>query len=363
MAKCVTAARPSAVSVDMRVRTRRSRPSGASIVPVRALGRPSTSARYSRSILRALSAACSSASTASERATTSSPLVSRSSRWTIPRAASGPPAAPCASSAWASVPAAWPRAGCTTTPAGLSTTSRCSSSHAIENFASGTSAASARRLLLDLDRLAAAQRVALGLLLAVDPHQPVVDQALRRGARAGVLGEEDVEPLARGLGGDVNPGRMARRPLQHVEQAQHAERDADVGEVEGGPGREVDEVGHVAAVEAVDEVARRAAEQQPGRQPHERAAAVGGEEDQQRRHRRDADHDQHRPAVDEQPEGDAAVAHVDELDAGEDAVAAAEVDVVPDQRLGGLVGRDDQPRPARRPAGRTSRRSRARDRG
>ena len=55
--KCVTAARGSSVSVDMRVRTRRSRPSGASIVPVRAGGRPSTSARYSRVISRACSAA------------------------------------------------------------------------------------------------------------------------------------------------------------------------------------------------------------------------------------------------------------------------------------------------------------------
>src|SRR3954452_3076822 len=44
----------------------------------------------------------------------------------------------------------------------------------------------------------------------------------------------------------ASPGtsiRMARRPLQDVEQAEHAERDRHVGDVEGGPQRQVDEVG------------------------------------------------------------------------------------------------------------------------
>ena len=116
------------------------------------------------------------------------------------------------SSAWASVPAACPRAGCTTTPAGLSTTIRCSSSHAIEKRASGTSRGGLRLGLLDLDRLAAAQRVALGLLLPVDPHPAVVDQPLRRGARARVPGEEDVEPLARRVGRDLNRRHGAAAP-------------------------------------------------------------------------------------------------------------------------------------------------------
>ena len=50
VSKWVTAWCGSSVSVEIRVRTRRSRPSGASIVPRRAGGRPSTSARYSRVI-------------------------------------------------------------------------------------------------------------------------------------------------------------------------------------------------------------------------------------------------------------------------------------------------------------------------
>ena len=46
----------------------------------------------------------------------------------------------------------------------------------------------------------------LGFGHAVDAHQPGVDQPLRLRARAGARGEEDVEPLARGLA----PGPAAR---------------------------------------------------------------------------------------------------------------------------------------------------------
>ena len=64
-----------------------------------------------------------------ERATTIKPDVSRSRRWTMPaRSSSSPPSAPASASACASVPLACPGPGWTTTPAGLSTTRRCSSS-------------------------------------------------------------------------------------------------------------------------------------------------------------------------------------------------------------------------------------------
>ena len=82
--KCVRASRGSAPSTAMRVRTRGSRPIGASIVPVRAGGRPSTSARYSRSMRRVGERACRRRWASSVRATTSRPEVSRSRRWTMP---------------------------------------------------------------------------------------------------------------------------------------------------------------------------------------------------------------------------------------------------------------------------------------
>jgi hypothetical protein len=62
-----------------------------------------------------------------------------------------------------------------------------------------------RDRLGDLDQLAPAQRVALRPLLPVDAHTAVVDQPLRGRPRAGVLGQEDVEPLARSCGGHLNP--------------------------------------------------------------------------------------------------------------------------------------------------------------
>ena len=66
-----------------------------------------------------------------------------------------------------------------------------------------------RRLLglVDVDRLAARQDVALGPRPAVDQHAAGLDQALRPCARAQRSGEECVEPLA----GGVRRGRQAHR--------------------------------------------------------------------------------------------------------------------------------------------------------
>src|SRR4051794_31233313 len=57
---------------------------------------------------------------------------------------------------------------------------------------------------LDVDPLAAVEHVALGLGHAIDAHQAGVDPALRLRPRAGVRGQEDVQPLARGLGRNVH---------------------------------------------------------------------------------------------------------------------------------------------------------------
>ena len=75
-----------------------------------------------------------------------------------------PPSAPAPPSACASVPVRWPRAGWTTTPAGLSTTSRCSSSYAISiRRRRGCRLGRRRRWLVDrhVDLFAGADRVAL----------------------------------------------------------------------------------------------------------------------------------------------------------------------------------------------------------
>ena len=124
--KCVTASFGESVSSERRVGSRRSRPIGASIRPLRERGRPRTSARYSRSSPRRFTSARRPSYASSLFETTISPDVSRSRRWTIPGRSGSPPARP--GIPCASVPVAWPAPGCTTSPAGLSTTARCSSS-------------------------------------------------------------------------------------------------------------------------------------------------------------------------------------------------------------------------------------------
>ena len=72
--------------------------------------------------------------------------MSRSSRWTMPgRSGSSPPSASCASRPWTSVPVRWPAPGWTTTPAGLSTTRRCSSSQTTSSAISSGSRSLPRR--------------------------------------------------------------------------------------------------------------------------------------------------------------------------------------------------------------------------
>ena len=142
------------------------------------------------------------------RATTSRPEVSRSSRWTIPaRTGSSPPAARPAS-AWARVPVRCPRAGCTTTPAGLSTTSRCSSSKTIlERHLRRRPGRPARApAVADLDHLAAADSWRLASRAPVDEHRARLDRRLGAGPGAERFGEEPIEPLAR----RAAPGTVSR---------------------------------------------------------------------------------------------------------------------------------------------------------
>ena len=53
-----------------------------------------------------------------------------------------------------------------------------------------------------------------------------------------------------------SPALRPRRALEHVQQRQHPERDRHVGDVERRPQRQLDEVGHRAVDQPVDQVAR-----------------------------------------------------------------------------------------------------------
>src|SRR5262249_3938156 len=62
------------------------------------------------------------------------------------------------------------------------------------------------------------------------------------------------------------------------DQQDDAEGDRRVGQVEGRPGGQVDEVGDRAGAHAVEQVAEGAAGEQPGRHPHPGPRRVAGEE-------------------------------------------------------------------------------------
>ena len=348
-----------AVAAERRVdRAARARPGGP---------RP---ARGTRARSRApRSAACSAACTASERATTSSPEVSRSSRCTMPGAAPGPPRrAARRASACASVPAAVPARRVHDDARGLVDDEQVLVLPGDRERASRRRSGSrrGRRLARPSTRSPPRQRVALRPRVAVDraPRRRRSAAAPRRASRrAPARKTSSRSPAALGAA-TVDRSASARRPLEHVEQRQHAERDRDVGDVERRPARELDEVGHEPSRDAVDQVARRAAEQQPGRQPHSGRSRWRGEEDQQRRERGDAPTiTSSAPPSDEQRRTRRrGCARGRAGRRGSTSSLLAEVDRGAHERLGGLVGGDDADGHAARPAASdASRSSRASD--
>ena len=109
-----------------------------------------------------------------------------------------------------------PATGWTTTPAGLSTTRMCSSSQAIRSGTSSRSSPAGHGLgHRQLELLAAFEPVRLRPPLAVHERGALLQQPLGRRARAdlGQRGEEAIEPLARGLGGDGDFQRGRVSPM------------------------------------------------------------------------------------------------------------------------------------------------------
>ena len=82
--------------------------------------------------------------------------------------------------------------------------------------------------------LPAAEHVALGAAHPVDGDAPGLDHPLRRRARPGVGGEEDVEPLARRLGRD---GQLSRHPRARARRGRPRGGAAALRGRTGGPPR------------------------------------------------------------------------------------------------------------------------------
>ena len=110
---------------------------------------------------------------------------------------------------------------------------------------------------------AAARRSAPGPGRVSRAAAPGTDQAACRRRRSGTSSSKRRRSRCR------HHERRAR-PSSTSSERDHAERDRHVGDVERRPVRQLDEVGDRAVGDPVDQVADRAADQQPGRQPQPR---------------------------------------------------------------------------------------------
>ena len=195
------------------------------------------------------------------------------------RSSSSPPSAPCSSRPWTRVPVRVEPAGWTTSPAGLSTTSRCSSSQTI-----GMSIASAceRRRARDArrDLLPALQPVALRRVARRRRAPPRRRSAARRAlasrapaARRG-RGRAGRRPAWSGTRkrSGANAGARPVGRDERGEEQPDADDDEGVGEVERRPVGEVEEVGDMAEPDTIDQVRDAAADNEPERDREQRVA-------------------------------------------------------------------------------------------
>ena len=357
--KLVTASRGLFVSSEIRVGSLRSRPIAASIRPRFDRGRPRTSARYSRTSSRRLSRALEPAvrlvgagddeeprRVPVEAVDDSRPLRLLSTRHARPRRP------------WTSVPRVWPAEGWTTMPAGLSTTSRCSSSYATRMSSSSGSRLDGRRSgTRNLEPLARHEPVALRTGRAVHEHPLLRQQTLGGRPRPDFVqaGEKAVQPFACRLGRHVelevsqaSSRRAARRsapdprlPLrghEGEEQCGHADDDEGVGEVERRPEAKVEEVRDVTDAEAVDEVPEASADQESERDRQDRMprARLGEVEEHPQDRRRRQERDRRGPAR-EESERDPRVVDVPDPEGPDDVDRLPEPELRDDDLLRQLV--------------------------
>ena len=314
------------MSIDISIRSRRSRPIGASIVPVRAGGCPSTSARYSRRSAASRQQRLQRAMDRVVLGDDQQPGGVAIEPMDDPRpprllAAGGPPL-----ERLGERPGPVTARGMHDHPGRLVDDQQVLVLVGDAEVRALVHRCDRRRppsgTIVDLDRLAGLDEVALGRERAVDEHAAGVDQRLRSRARAERLRQEPVEPRARRRVGhqQLDPcagaHRHRRAPFEHAQQRQHAERDRHVGDVERRPVRQLDEVGHRAVDDPVDQVAERAADQHPGRQPQQRPVGRMARYPTSTASAASVNTSTSAPPPDEQPERDAGVADVHELDAG-----------------------------------------------
>ena len=133
---------------------------------------------------------------------------------------------------------------------------------------------------------------------------------------------------------------LVRWIAQDEEQQQRdAERDLDVGDVEGGPVRRIDEVRHRAVGDPVDQVAERAAREQADRQPAPVSPAADREVAEEQREGASDEHEHGDAGAVEEAKGDPLVADPDQADSRDQIDPLARADLGSYDALGELVER------------------------
>src|SRR2546423_6488749 len=249
---------------------------------------------------RRASAATSTSYARGDRATSMSPLVSRSRRCTMPGRAGSPTSESSgnrSSSPFTSVPPACPAPGWTTSPAGLLTTTRLSSAKRTSTGTgsgpggrsgggserSSTSAPASRRWLLTTGcppTSTAPSSMRRATSARLQPVRSARAPSSRSAANVVGTASSLTPPGSRGVAALV-----AVAPSPHQEQ-HGADRDRRVGDVEGWERAHTDEVDDFAAQESrraeqpIDEVAQRAAEHERERDDHHGVPRALGDADE-----------------------------------------------------------------------------------
>src|SRR5580765_386175 len=191
----------------------------------------------------------------------------------MPGRCGSPPAMPLSSKAWTSVPRACPGAGCTTRPAGLSTTSRCSSSYGTTRFISCGSSVLARGA--GGSNSSSSPPSSLWLFARDRPSTSTPPLLTRRSAsaREPISGNcerkrssrspADSGGTCRRVTGGLRPARLALGERERGEEDDDAGHDEAVGEVERRPPAQVEEVCDVAEPHPIEQVRHAASDHEP----------------------------------------------------------------------------------------------------
>ena len=139
----------------------------------------------------------------------------------------------------------------------------------------------------------------------------------------------------------IRPARIPVRGYERKQQSRDAEDDERVGEIEGRPVLEVQEVRHVSEPDPVGQIRDAAPDHEPERNGQNRMTGAGAREEVE--HPRDGEtgqEDDNRRRAREEPEGDPRVRHVVDRKRTDDVHLVVEIEAACHDRLRQLIRAD-----------------------